>query len=291
MKRLALAILLNGMALAHPLSQSDMDWCKLHCTTIRVGVERDYPPYSFVDEHGQPSGLSVQLLKAVAAEAGLSLQWMPPQPLPVLLQQIRRREIDVLTIARPTPERAEYLGFTRPYVNVPVVVVVPRISEADKLEDLSGKRVGIGRGYAVESYARQHYPAIDWVITDSDSASLGMLERRQLDAVVGDTASMSWHLRGHVSSAQIRSPIGYRYPYALAWRSDWPELGHLLDDAQLRISSEQEREIVQLWLGNVHTRPWQMQLLPEFIGSGMVLGGIALLLWSRRSSQRKGGSV
>jgi ABC-type amino acid transport substrate-binding protein len=111
---------------------------------FRLGVERDYGPFVFADEHGEPQGLSVDALALVSRHVGLRYITALQAPLGTLLQAARRGELDVLTSLRENAERSEFLLFTAPYASVPAVVVTREGARADDLGRLQGQSVGVG---------------------------------------------------------------------------------------------------------------------------------------------------
>jgi ABC-type amino acid transport substrate-binding protein len=45
--------------------------------TIKVGVSGDAPPFDYVDPAGKPAGFNVELMKAIAAHAGMNVEFVP----------------------------------------------------------------------------------------------------------------------------------------------------------------------------------------------------------------------
>ncbi len=56
-----LCILALLFAISFSISSASTD-----TNTLKIGGSYDYPPYSFIDENGQPAGFSVELSKAIA---------------------------------------------------------------------------------------------------------------------------------------------------------------------------------------------------------------------------------
>jgi hypothetical protein len=44
---------------------------------LRVGVARDFPPYMFVDDAGEPRGFAVDVFRAAAKLQGLAYEFVP----------------------------------------------------------------------------------------------------------------------------------------------------------------------------------------------------------------------
>ena len=67
------------------LSTSQQAWLKAHPGII-WGLEKDYPPYLFLDQQQQPAGLSYELLQILQDRTGIKLQASAPQSLTQLLE-------------------------------------------------------------------------------------------------------------------------------------------------------------------------------------------------------------
>lgn len=71
---LVLVLLFAGHASARPFDEL------MASGFIRIGVYESFPPYSYIDELGEPAGVDVEIAKLIADEMDLSLElfWMLP---------------------------------------------------------------------------------------------------------------------------------------------------------------------------------------------------------------------
>jgi ABC-type amino acid transport substrate-binding protein len=263
---------------------------------LRVGVERDYGPFVFVDERGELRGLSVDILRAIATRAGLQLEWQPAAPLSQLLRRAERGELDLLTSLRATPERARYLGFGPAYVEVPAALLLraDSASVVAGLSALAGRKVGVGKGYAVESYVRTHFPAVQWEACNDDAEGLRRLMSQELEGLVADVASIEHVRRAQGVAADrlsLRADLGFSYALSFAFPKDRTDIGARLARAQQGMGVEAQREILQRWLpaGEVEAavrQPTREGL--RWLGVGLLgLAGVAgLVLLRRRRTHR-----
>lgn len=76
--------------------------------------EYDYPPFSVVTE-GKADGFSVELLKAVANEMGLEIQFKVDQ-WDTIKKELELGQLDVLPLVGYSIERENYFDFTVPYI-------------------------------------------------------------------------------------------------------------------------------------------------------------------------------
>ena len=255
------------------LNPTQQAWIALH-PRISYAPERDYGPFIFADATGAPQGMSLDFLRLIGSKSGLAFVATPARPLGENLALAERRGVDLLTSLRPTRERAAYLSFSAPYVSVPAALVLADGQPARALRQMNGRRVGVGRGFAVEAYVLEHFPQVDWVALPSDMEALARLRDGTLDGVVADLASIAFIARRQGWPAPATADlIGFEYPLSFAYRSDWPVLGQVLQATLRQIGPEERDAILRRWLPAQSAGQWSRQRrLP------LLLGGVLLLL-------------
>lgn len=249
---------------------------------VRFAPERDYGPFVFQREDGRIDGLSVEMLAALQQRAGLTVTTLPARPLSEQLEALRRREADLVSSLRATPERGEYALFTLPYVSVPAVVVMRADRPERHLAAMQGQAVAVGKGYAVEAVMRQRYPQVAWQgVSDDGVALIGVLQRR-FEAAVVDAASFA-----HVAATQrlqglrMVAPADFEYTLSFAIRKDWPELHGALDDAIRAMPRAQRQAILRRWIAEPprpDRTPWATWLGVSLLA----LGALTVLVASGR---------
>jgi ABC-type amino acid transport substrate-binding protein len=260
---------------------------------VRFAPEADYGPMVFTGPDGQPQGLSVDLLALVAQRVGLRVQATPAAPLHQLLAQAQRRQVDLITSLRPTPERAEFLLFTQPYVAVAAVLVQRQGSEAaDSVADLAGRPVAVGKGYAVESVMRQRYPQVNWQSVDDDAQALRGVVAGRYEAAVADAASVAYIVeRERLDGLAAGAHVGFNYELSFAVRKDWPVLRDILDAGIRALDPQQRRAVLARWMPE-ERRAKVPPKAPLATRVGLVLLGLATLvglLVAWRLHRRRGG--
>ena len=255
-------------------------------------AEADYQPFIFI-EQGQPAGLSYDLLLMLQKRLDLPLQRAEEAPLSQLLERTKAGKIDLLTSLRPTPERAEYLAFTAPYIQVPTVLLLRRDDDGQQeLEQFNGRKVAVGKGYAVESFVRQRYPGVAWQALTSDHIGVEALLRREVDAVVLDLGSASYLIEQFPAhQLQIGSRIGFDYPLSLAFRKDLPELGAILERGLRSITRDEREALSRRWLSPLPTPPRNHERPLLLASIAMLLISAALLLSYRKRQLAKQESL
>ncbi len=144
----ALALLALAAAAVPPLSGQP----SRH--EIAVGIDRDFAPYEYLDDHGAPAGFDVELMRAVAREAGFGVRFIAGSH-----DEIRRALADgtvqVLAGMMRTEEELRFLDRSTAYLQVDYAVFrrkgTPPVSF---LQDLAGREVIVRRGGAMETILR-----------------------------------------------------------------------------------------------------------------------------------------
>ncbi len=113
--------------------------------------DRNFPPYEFLDSLGNPAGLNVDLMRAVAAEVGLDIEirlgdWSSVRA------GLLDGSVDGLTGMFYSPGRDLDFGFTQPHTVVHYVAVVRSGDAPASLAELSGLTVVVQRGDIMHDY-------------------------------------------------------------------------------------------------------------------------------------------
>jgi len=255
---------------------------------VRFAPEKDYGPFIYQDEQGQIRGLSWDILQAIAEPAALQIQTLPANTLAIILEQAKQGQIDLISSLRPTVERAEYLSFTYPYVAVPAVLIARNDGATVDLISLKGKSVAVGKGYAVESYVREKFPAIEWLAVNDDRQALLLLKQGKVDALVADIASVIFIAKSEqYQQWRVVQNIGFQYQLSFAYPKARIEIGQRINQALLSMPLAQREALLARWLNpeQIKSAIPHSALLKYSAG---VLGILALLcawwLWRRRGS-------
>lgn len=224
--------------------------CLAEPLKLRFAPEQDYGPFVYQDKSGQIRGLSVDILHTITLAAQVQIETLPARPLSDILAAVRRGEVDLVSSLRPTPERAAFLAFSRPYVSVPAVLVVGAgAAGRQSLADLAGQEVAVGKGYAVESFVREKYPNVRWVAVPDDTSALRLVLSKKVSAAVADIASVGFVVREEkLQGLQVHGPIGFEYELSFAYPKERADIGQALELGLRAVNSGDRNAVTQRWL-------------------------------------------
>ncbi len=139
-----------------------------------VGMELGYPPFEMTDEKGAPSGVSVELARALgkALDRPLRIENMGYAG---LIPALKTGKIDlIISSMTATPERAKSIAFSEPYLKTGLCLLVPKNSAAKTIADLdqAGQTVAVKQGTTGQAYAAAHLHQAKVLVLDQEAAAV-----------------------------------------------------------------------------------------------------------------------
>ena len=127
MQRVAATLLLclalwTAPAVGLELSAEEQAWLAAH-PELRLGVDGAWPPFEFRDEQGRYQGLAADYINVVRDRLAVKVTPVEPVSWTEVLDQVKHGKLDLLPGIMSTPERQNYLSFTRPYLDFPIVIL------------------------------------------------------------------------------------------------------------------------------------------------------------------------
>ncbi|MBN1864566.1 MAG: transporter substrate-binding domain-containing protein [Victivallales bacterium] len=146
--------------------------------------EIDYPPFCFVDENGEASGFSVELLRCALEAMGAQVSfkvgvWSDVKAM------LEEGEVEVLPLVGRTPEREALFDFSFSYISMYGAIVVRRDTKGiNTVGDLSGKDVAVMSNDNAEEYLFREDRGLRIHSKPSFEVALKDLSEGKHDAVV-----------------------------------------------------------------------------------------------------------
>lgn len=262
----------------------EVEWLSQH-PAIRIGPDPTFSPIEYFDDNGNFEGIAADYLRLLEKKLGIKFQVERLENWNASIEKAKKQEIDVWTAAVETPQRAEYMRFTEPYLKVPAVIMVRDDSGKDNLtlESLDGMRVAVVKGYAVHDYIVNSYPHLQLILVPDVEAGLQKLSFGEIGAFVGNIATAAGYAESAgIGNIRVAGSSGYFYKWALANRKDWPLLTSILQKGLDAITDAESREIQQRWI-SLGTREtlWTTEVILGLISILFLAIVVAMLLWTR----------
>lgn len=211
---------------------------------LRIAVQTQGPPVSFVDKHGARTGLAIDLAQMMADDLGVKLviqdyDWKGL--IPALLSD----KVDMIAAdMTPTPQRAAQLLFSRPMFYQETVAVTLNDSDATSWQDLNKSGISIGTTQA-SSYGeavKKFMPEAELKeFAGGTAAAAQALATGRLDAVVSDLGNVT-NFVNEYGNMKLLDGIVTREPLAFAVQPDAFHLKMWLDNYVELITADKRLE-------------------------------------------------
>lgn len=262
------------------LTSEERLWLQGH-SVIRLGVDPDWPPFDFIDEHGYHQGVAADFLRLIGKRLGITFDLVENITWSEVLDQAKARQLDVVSIAAQTPERSQYLSYSLPVISSHSVIVTnDQHGRISNIQSLTDKKVGVVKNYSAAELAKQKHPHLNYVEVDSVMDGLQKTVTGEIDAFIDNLGVIGYLISEHsLTSLRIAgdAQLG-SLELAFGIRNDWPELVSIINKVLQRISAAEKKVIHDRWvpikMGAVQGH--ESSFFDEF--GNWLLGGIVALV-------------
>jgi two-component system sensor histidine kinase/response regulator len=231
------------------LTEEERSWLKEH-PRLSLGVDPGWAPFEYFDSKGELAGITSDNIRILAEKLGTVIEPVKGLAWVEVLDQAKKGEIDIVSAVAKTEERAEYLLFTKPYLNLPMVVVMrddaPFIEGIDELKD---KIIAVVKGYTIHSYLIRDYPDQKMLMFDNLADAMRAVAEGQADAVIENTASINFSKNEQgLTNLNVVATTPYSYNLSFGVRKDWPQLVPILEKSLAGITDREKEIIKDKWV-------------------------------------------
>lgn len=165
--------------------------------TLRIAVEGTFPPFNYKEQKtNELAGYDVDVAKLVAGKLGVKAEFVTTEWSGILAGLAAGKYDIIVNQVGITDKRKEAFDFSTPYTYSSPQLVVRKDEARDfkNLDDLKGKKLGLGQGTNFEQKVRavsgievKTYPGAPEYLRD--------LADKRIDAALNDSLMVAWLLK------------------------------------------------------------------------------------------------
>ncbi|NVJ52611.1 MAG: transporter substrate-binding domain-containing protein [Campylobacteraceae bacterium] len=215
--------------------------------TIKVGIERDWPPFDFVNDNIH-KGLVNDYLKIINKKTNLNIEYVT-DTWSNLLQKAKQKELDLLPVIAKTEERKDFLLFTNRYLEIRDYLFSNSIS-FNSLDDLENKTIAIPKDYAYGTYIKNNYPKIKTYEVKNVLEALNAVLEKKADALISNPAVVNYLTKKH-NIKDITGNFNFDYNQNILYMATTKEntiLNSIINKVLNDISKEERQNIYYKWV-------------------------------------------
>jgi polar amino acid transport system substrate-binding protein len=226
---------------------------------VHVLTEGMNAPFEFGKDTGF-QGMAADIGEEIAKTIGQPLKWIGTKGVDHLFEVLRDGTTVDMVISSMVnePHRAADFDFSEPYYETGDVIAHHRTEFGiTDLASLSGKTVGVVSGRPADTFMASQTTATNVTLSRyaTIDEALGFLNRREIDAVVGDEILLNYSSVESFPNTNIMNTIINRYSYAVAVRKGDAKMLEKINETISRMKNSGElAQLEAQWIGDVKER-------------------------------------
>ena len=254
---------------------------------VRLCIDPDWMPYERIDEAGKHIGMSADYFAIFEKSISKPIELVKTTSWSQSLEFGKARKCDIFSALNDTPERREYLNFTTPFIEAPVVLVTNQ--DVPYLEGLAGlgeRTLAIPRNYVYEHQVRTKYPKARIIQVETVTSGLERVSKGEIFAQIGSLYVLVNEMQSRqLSNLKITGHTEFQTRLAIGVRNDDPALLSIMEKAIATVAPEEHISIRRKWSATRFEHGIDPEFLWRSIG-GVVLVALIVVLgiygWNRR---------
>ncbi|EJM95363.1 cystine ABC transporter substrate-binding protein [Herbaspirillum sp. YR522] len=230
--------------------------------TIKVALEGNYPPFNFKDpKTGQLTGFEVDVANLLAARLGVKPEFTTTEWSGILAGLGAGKYDVIINQVGITDERKKAFDFSDPYTlsSAQLIVRKDETRQFNSLDDLKGKKLGLGQGTNFEQKAKA-VQGIDVRTYPGSPEYLADLAAGRIDAALNDSLLVSYILKSTKLPLKGGSPVGAVDQIGIPLHKGNPKFLAALNKALADIKADGSfRQASEKWFGIDVSQPPKAQ--------------------------------
>ena len=163
-------------------------------SVVKVVADKQLPPYDFVDDDGNVSGVGPDIINELNPLLPFEFQYQEPNNFINQIRTVKNGDSDMFTLCAPSTADKYGLLISNPLLEkASYLIYKPDTSDFKQLNDLRPyHRIGFGKGYATEEDAKRIGGSPELIAVSSVKSAIERIQLGSLDGFVTDLAQANY---------------------------------------------------------------------------------------------------
>ena len=266
------------LAMAQALTHREREFLAER-VALKMCVDPQWLPLEGIED-GQHTGIAADFMARFQQVLATPIEMLETDSWAESLAAARRGECDFFSMIMNTPERADFLSFTQPYVSSPLVfatdVSIPYIGDINAVR---GERIGIVEGFAFKDTLQRDYPKIEFVDVKDVADGLDKVASGELFGYADSLISIGyWIQNNYVGQLKVSGEFARNWSLSIGVQRELPILRRIFDKAISQVTMAERRDMVNRWISiryHTNTNWWVTALIVLAVVAGfsmLILG-------------------
>tara|TARA_R110002049_G_scaffold111854_6_gene261183 strand:- start:367 stop:2664 length:2298 start_codon:yes stop_codon:yes gene_type:complete len=219
---------------------------------LRVCVDPDWMPFEGIKD-GNHVGITADVISKFNEQLPIPITLVPTKDWAEVLLKGQSRQCDIFSLAADTPERSKYMNFTRPYIDLPLVLTTKMDTfYINDIREVKDKKLGVVKGYVIAEQLRKKIPDINIVDVSSITDGLARVENGELYGYIDNLMVIANSIQKDFTGVlKISSRLDENVKLAMASRNDEPQLNAILEELVKNFTEAELQASYNKWVAAV----------------------------------------
>jgi PAS domain S-box-containing protein len=253
---------------------------------IIVSHGHTWPPFSYLDEQGNPKGLLIDLWNEIGENTGRDIQfrlvdWAES------LEQVRAGSADLHGGLFYSEDRSRYMDFSDGIMSVNTFAFVRSNLTAFYLHDLADERVGVTKDSYEMEFMQAEYPEINLLQFSNNEQMVQSAIDGEINVFIADYP-IGMYLLDKLATPTDFRPLEFLYsqPILVGVAAGNEEMLQFVNDALSNLSDDDIRRLSQRWMRIETVEAVPAWVIPIFI-SALAIAGLLFYSFYQFRSRRQ----
>lgn len=233
-----------------PLTPRERQWLQNHTAPLRVAATPSNKPLEYFDAEGQYQGMVADYIHLLEKKLDTKFAIVQSKNLKEVLEKAQKRDVDIIGAFAANPARIDYMHFTRPYLELPTVILVNKSQKHFlTLESMENMDLALPKDYAVVDFIRKYYPEIHYQPVYNYLAALLHVSFDEIDATIISLPQASYYIKDKgITNLRVAGHTEFKIFNRVAVRSDWPILARIIQKGLDSMTPQEHERIFRKWV-------------------------------------------
>ncbi|WP_424578636.1 ABC transporter substrate-binding protein [Arcobacter sp. 7ABA8] len=205
-------------------------------------------PYSYFEKN-EFKGFIADYFKIIKEKAGMEFEVIKDDKFKNYVDLFKNKKCDIFASLEKTKEREKYANFTKPYVNIPFVLITKQnFPFVDSLSTLKNKKIGINASYNISKRVKEKYPDIQFIGVESLDEGIKKVLNNKIDGHVDLLYTTLYRLYDDNSNLKISNKLDIDSNLRVAVRKENKILFEIISRAVNDIDDAKIEALIKSWV-------------------------------------------
>lgn len=216
---------------------------------IKMCVDPLWMPFEKIED-GVHVGIAADYLKLISQKIETPIELVKTSSWQESVDRAKARECDIYSLASKTKKRSLYMDFTKPYLELPLVLATTNDKTfIDSLDDLGDVSIALVSGYAIVDIIKNKYPLIKIIPVASIKEGLKKVHSGDVYGYIDNLMVLSYNIqKDFTGELKISSRLRNDLSLSIGARNDEPHLNNILNKAINCVSEDKKQDILNRWV-------------------------------------------